>query len=269
MAKTQGKEESKDLTTTEAPGALVSTDKPDWLVEGDKSGTEDIDSNELRFPRLSIAQGLSPQLQEGTSYIPDLKINDMFNDLSSEIYGKGPLNFIVVKRDVKRIEFKPRSEGGGVLDMDVPLGDPRLEWTEDESGKRIPPRATKFVEFVIVLFKPTGPEPIVLSIKDTNKFNRRAHDRLTAFIKSKNAPIYSVVYSVKVVPEKNDKGIFGVFVIDQVGWLKDKKTAENAKEFHEALKTKKVQVAREPGDDDIDGAVDEAPAATTGGKVPF
>lgn len=250
-------EEVTDLTKIgEISGTMT---RPSFIEEGDMAGTEDITREDVRLPRLAIAQGLSPQVTPGDAqFIDGLQLFDMFNDLSGEIYGKGPLTFIPVRRDVRRIEFIPRSEGGGIVDMDVPAGDPRLKWTVDNGVKR-PPAATTFIEFVILLLRPNkAPEPIVLSIKGTNKHNRRASDQLTTFIKLRNLPIYAGLYRVDtLVPAKNDKGTFGVPRVKNAGNIPDNPVGralyEFSKKFHDSLEGKTIVVQREtPAEEDFD-----------------
>ena len=256
-----------DLATL---GDITGTLTRPTSLDQSRAGTEGITAEELRLPRLAIAQGLSPQVTPGDGqFILGLTLFDMFNDLTSEVYGKGPLTFVPLQRTVRRIEFTPRSQGGGIVDMDVPANDPRLRWswsTEDHSGKAdVPPAATTFVEFVILLLrKGAVPEPVVLSIKSTNKHNRRASDQLTTFIKMRNAAIYAGLYTVDtLVPAKNDKGTFGVPTIKNAGFIPVDTPAGKAlytfaKEFHEGLAGKVVVVDREPGSDDFDGAAMDA-----------
>lgn len=259
-------------TATPTDLALLSSiaavaDRPNSLDPNDRTGTEDIGRDDLRLPRLAIAQGLSNQLiPDDSSYIDGLKLFDLFNDLSGQVYGKGPLTFVPVRRDVRRIEFVPREQGGGILDLDVPPTDARNSWTV-ENGVRTPPRATKFVEFVALLLRPgAAPEPIVISIKDTNKFNRRASEQLTAFIKFRSAPIYAGLYTVAVKSEKNDSGTFGVFVMKNAGWIPKDTPAGAAlyafaEDFAKSLEGKQITVNREPGADDFDPAAMEAEKA--------
>lgn len=249
--------------------------RPASLDPTDKSGTEDIGAQDVRLPRLAIAQGLSPQVTPGDGqFIEGLALFDMFNDLTAEVYGKGPLTFVPVRRDVRRIEFTPRAEGGGMVDPDVPPNDPRLRWSKSspEVAKAdVPPAATTFVEFVILLLRPgKAPEPIVLSIKGTNKHNRRASDSLTTFIKLRNAAIYAGLYTVDTkVPAKNDKGTFGVPTIKNAGFIPKDTPAgaalyRFAEDFHNALKGKVIVVEREhPATDEVDDslAANPEPAA--------
>jgi len=251
-----------DLQKT-ADGTLVK--RMSFVPTNDTTGTDDIAENEVRLPRLAIAQGLSSQITPDSSdYIKGLSLFELFNDLTGTIYHRGPLKFVPIKRVVRRIEFDPDNRGVPI-DMDVPFNDPRCQWTENEqTGEREAPRATKFTEFVIFLiFDDKKPEPIVLSIKDTNKWNRKAAERLTALIKIR-PPIYSTYFTVESKSEKNDSGTFGVYAIKQLMALDDPEQTDAewerssniyalAKQFRESLEGKNIVVEREaPKEDDAD-----------------
>jgi hypothetical protein len=240
---------AKNTEIVEAKTELEKT--PSWLDQKDQTGLEGITAEDVRLPRLAIAQGLSPQVQRGDSqYIEGLGIGDMFNDLTQEVYGPGPLKFIPVMRNERRLEFTPRAEGGGIRDFDVPKGDPRLDWTEGPNGERKPPIATSFTEFVALLVKDDGStEPIVISLKETNKFTKRAATNLTTLIALKQRAIYSSVYSAKVKTEKNTKGTWGVFVFQPVGGVEKQADGqmlyEQARALYQGLVGKNIIVERE------------------------
>jgi len=253
MTKKQEEEKVTDLArATDLSSSDAWLAKPeDVLPTGDLTGTEGIGLDEIRLPRLAIAQGLSPEIASENP-IDGLKLYDMFNDLTREIYGRGPLHFIICNREVKFIEFKPREDGGGVVDLNVPANDPRTLWSK-VNGERVPPVATKFVEFVVMLLREgKQPEPIMLSIKDTNKWNRAASTNLSSFIALSRDAIYGGIYKVNSRPEKNDSGTFGVYSIEKIG--KSSPTIRDyAKKFAESLKGKQIVVNRDAhGDEDID-----------------
>lgn len=219
--------------------------RPNWMGE---RKVEAAGENEIELPRLAIAQGLSPEITPDSSvYIDGLKLFDMFNTLFSTNYGREPIRFIPIGHSTaRRIEFRPRKEGGGIIDMNVPPGDSRMNWTRDESGKDIPPRATKFIEFVVLLFRPNhDPEPIVISIKATNKFNTRTAKRLDAFIDMRQDEAIKGLYKISSKSEKNDKGAFGVFVVENAGWVQDERMYKAAKKFRDSLEGKTITVQRD------------------------
>lgn len=282
MAKQPAKETPADTTAegqrmaTQSPASMTQAlgDASSWLARDDEKfegtgiGTDDIGIDDVRLPRLAIAQGLSPQIA-GDMPVDGLKLYDLFNDLTNEIYGRGPMHFVPVRRDVRYIEFRPRDEGGGVLDLNVPANDPRTQWTVemiDGQKTRVPPKATKFVEFVVLLLRPNKqPEIIVLSIKDTNKWNRAAHTSLSSFIKLRNDDIFGGVYTVTSKPEKNDQGMFGVYVVQNAGRAAGP-IRELGKTLHASLDGKNIVVDRGLGEED---SLDEPVEGADGKPVPF
>lgn len=253
--------ESTDLMIP-AGGFAPAVARPASIDPNDRFGSE-VDPDELRLPRLVIAQGLSPELQENNSnYMDGLKANDMFNNMTNEIYGREAMMFIPLRRDIRRIEFIPKAEGGGVRDMNVPKGDPRLQWTGTGADRK-PPVATEFVEFPSLLLRPgKAPEPIVISFKCTNKWVRRSADQLTLFINTRNAPIYAGMYTIESKPQTNTKGTFGVAIPKNAGFVPKDTSAAGAKlyEFAESLskswegKKLAVDETMMPGADDFDAA---------------
>jgi hypothetical protein len=200
-------------------------------------------------------------------YIPGLRLFDMFNDMSNEIYGRGPLMFVPLHHQTVRIEFDPK-DGNQVLDRNVPANDPRMQWTTDEHGEGVPPRATKFTEFVCILWNLNRKvwEPIVISIKETNKFQRRAAEKLLGYVKFQDGPIFAGYKHVESKPEKNDSGTFGVYRFDNAGFIEDEQFYNMCKKQALGFEGKVVETTREAGDETGDG---EVVNATSSKEVPF
>jgi hypothetical protein len=267
-------------------GELGFHNRPDFIPSGDKSGTEDIGAHEIRLPRLVIAQGTSDEVLPGEKRIPGLEVTQMFNDSTKQIYGNGPLFFIPVRRDVKAIEFRPRKEGGGIIDMNVPTAyrggkfvDERLNWTAGPDGTRLAPKATMFDEYIsLLLFGNGDAVPVAISIKHSNKDNRRAVTDLNGFIKmhasqgDQSVPIYGVIYSIRTRPVPGKEGgVYGVPVIDQVGYVPTNEPGptwyRKAMEYAQDLSDKTIVIDREAGSDDDE--VDAGASTPRGGKAPF
>lgn len=254
-------------------------ERPSGLDPNDLAGTEDIGVDEVRLPRLGIAQGLSPQMipTEG-NYIKGLSMFEMFNDVTSAIYGNGPLVVVPVRRSVTRIEFDP-NDRKVPLDREVPAGDPRTKWTKNAEGKGEPPRATEFVEFVCILLRRGfAPEPIVVSIKTTNKYQRNAAALWTTFIKLRNTAIYRGMYHIT---SKSEKGKtkegqdtnFGVFVVKNAGFIPTATAAGQmlftmAKNLHESLEGKTIVINRDDTPDEGDASFDTAAMDAQGTRQP-
>ncbi|HUT58389.1 MAG TPA: hypothetical protein VNA25_11145 [Phycisphaerae bacterium] len=144
-----------------SPGALM---VPDYVKNAaGPAGRENIRREDLTLPRLALAQALSPQVNpDDDAYIDGLRNGDLFNSLTGEAYGRGPVEVLVIRVEpVRYMEFDP-NERANILDRDVPEGDPRTMWGADGAK----PKATKFMDF-LALHAETA-EPIGLSFKDTS-----------------------------------------------------------------------------------------------------
>lgn len=219
-------------------------------------GLHGLNPNEIRLPRVAIAQGLSKAMTPGDSaYIESLKMFDMYNDRTGQVYGKGPLLVVPIRKTKKRIEFDP-NDRNIMLDPDVPPNDPRMTWDRSVTPN-LPPRATEFYEFICLALTPgQAPEPVVVSISTKNKWDRRAAEDFWNNIEMRGVSIYRGLYRVASRPEKNDKGTFGVYGVKNAGFIPatpaGKALLAMAKDFHDSLAGKTIVVDRENPNDDPD-----------------
>jgi len=239
--------------TDMVPQEETSLARPSYIPRSNV-GREHFTRDDILMPRLLIAQAMSPQLKvTDVRYIDDLKQGDMFNSLTGDII-QGPVDFHVVRAERPRgVEFYPRDSGGGVKDPDVPLNDPRMQFTTDkDTHQSVPPIATKFYDFVIIqhpLRLGPGDNPmdtmIALSFKNSGIKVARL---LNGLIEAGGADVWAQRFRLTVGPEKNAKGEYFNFVVKRAGWAsQDEFNALKA--LHETLSTKNVVIEREPGDD--------------------
>lgn len=250
-----------DNEKLEAPGTKTMT-RPSFIKEGDRRGTEHITKDDLQIARLALAQGLTPQVAEGKT---GHDVNDaevpftsgvLFNSQSEVIYGKGPLQFVILRGDRPRwVQFRPREEGGGVIDMNVPGNDPRTRFTIDPENPKtsIKPLATKFYDFVICLYPIDKVDPmksvIGLSFKSSAL---KVAKELNTLVTYRNAPLFAGIYSVRSIVDPNrTKGIFNNFEVDNAGWIEDEETYKLMEGLYKSLADKTITVDR-TGEEPID-----------------
>ena len=98
------------------------------VESGPAEGFEDVRPEDVKVPRIAIAQALSPQLDESsTNYIPGLKKGDFFNTMTHEVYGP-VVTIVPLLKFGNRLLFRNMDEGGGILcrsnDMKTGEGEP-------------------------------------------------------------------------------------------------------------------------------------------------
>ena len=181
----------KTAITTTHSAPLVATAAP--------LGTEHITSDDVMMPRLGLAQAISNEVnKQDADFIDGLGVGDFWNTASGKGYGPGPLTFsILVAHPPRAIEFAPLSEGGGVVDPNVPLTDPRMAFGEDGS----PPQATKFYDYVLWLHESN--EMIAMSLA---RSAIKAAKSLNGLIRMRGTAVFTGRYTVTSVQKTSSQG---------------------------------------------------------------
>jgi hypothetical protein len=200
-------------------GALASM--PQDLVERAGQGTENIGAGDVKPPRLRICQAGSAQRKpDNPLQIQGLNELDMFNDLSGEIYGRGPLKFVVIAQLGSRgMQFA--GDGKTIVDFDVPINDPRMNFTQDTNGKRVKPVATLFYDYVIWLVDQQ--EFVALSLSSSQiKIAKKLNSFLRLPIKLDNVtlpnpPAWARMYSFTTASQQDGTYSWGVYNLAQLG----------------------------------------------------
>jgi len=226
---------------------------PDFVDPKDRRGADNITQDDIRLPRLALAQALSPEVQRSNpKRIEGLSAGDIFSNLLGTNYKAGPVEVVVVRRELPRaVEFYPRDskEGKGIKDRNVPLNDERCKFASDGT----PPVATIFHEYVA--FDANTREPFILSFKATSAGAAKA---LNTFLSLRKGPAFATTFKVSAAERTNDQGPFYIFAV-QPGKPVDKDTYEFAAGLYDSLAGREVAVDEEAGEDQ----------ATSDAKVPF
>lgn len=224
----------------------------DWIKPGDARGDEAIERGDVKLPLLRVCQALAPQRVESDArYLAGLQEGDLFNDLTGEIYGRGPLPFVVVRFDKRGVQFGA-NYGDPIVDMNVPLDDPRMAFEtieKDGAAVRVKPRATLFYDYTILILRESAvPELIVFSLKTTQLKKGREFNSRRRML---NGPAWAGTWTVKTIADKKDAYNFRGVVIEPVG-LSDRATCDYAERLYEGLKGKRIAVDR--ADDFVDAS---------------
>lgn len=273
-------EDKKEPGTALAPlpadlAAMVTVTRPEQEGEGPPSH---IGPGDIRMPRLALAQKTSKEIDPGEAgrFIEGLRFTEMFHSGDGRRWGNGPVLFCVLRSDPPRhIEFRPMDQGGGVLDMDVAPHDPRTKFTTDEGGKSVPPKATKFYDFMVMVlngFDPADPmnNVMALSLKSTAIKVAKDLNKLITFRGKKD--LFRGVYRLESGSDKNAKGSFAVYKVSNAGWLQEGTPAfAAAEEMWGALKNARIVVDREQPnpDDPADLEREEAARREAEKDIPF
>jgi hypothetical protein len=211
-------------------------ERPSWMGAVSNEGKEGITQDDVITPRLALAQGLTPQVTEGKD---GFKMGVMFNSVTEEIYGKGPINIIVLRRERPRwTEFNSRESGGGIKDMNIDPTDDRCKW--GVNGEK--PVATQFYDFIVSIV-PFHADPtdsfLALSFSRTGI---KVAKHFNGLITRRKGALYESVYSLSTTIEKGAKGTYAKFAVTNAGYINDEQTYKAAKRLFEAAKTKEIVI---------------------------
>lgn len=250
-------------TGLEARPGNTAIDTFDDLVVDAGRGTENIDANDVRPPRLMLCQSGSPQRKEGNAkLIAGLNELDMFNSLSGEIYGRKLRVVIVCALGTHFTEF---NEDLTVKELNVPEGDPRTEPTVGPENEWIKPVAVKFYDYLAWL--PDQSELVAFSLKSTQikvaiklngmlKLPLKIDTRIIA-----NPPAWARTYKLETKMEQDKQYSWGGYNLSSDGV-----TTPDVRQLCSSLATTyaKANVIIERGDDAPVEAAAEGGAAPEG-----
>lgn len=225
----------------------VTNVRPEAAGEGARFALEDV-----AIPRLGLVQKTSKEIEPGPRLIPNAKFTDIFHSSDRTLYGNGPVAFAVLRYyDPRWVQFRPMDEGGGIIDLNVPAGDPRTLWDGNEK-----PIATKYLDYIILIlndFDPADPMKSIaaISFKSMGLKAAKELNRLMQWRGQKD--LFRGVYLATSFMDQAPKGAYAQWKFANAGWLSEGTPAfEAAREAWEALKHVQARVEREGDEPDPD-----------------
>lgn len=229
-----------------------------------RTGAEDIAPEDMSIPRIKLAQGLTEEVKAGT--VPD---GALFLNISGEVLAAPgePLRFTPIAQGKEFILWNPQ-RGEGIIargkrvhdaetgtyrymwdkqdqTFEVKFKDgPKVKWSTkkfvdengmDQWGSRIPGddesgiAATAHHNYVVALPDHGG---MVAALSLSRSQVKRAKD-LNALLNLNAAPIFSRIFEVKTVGEKNDDGEFFNYKFVPAGFVETEADFETFKALHE------------------------------------
>ena len=214
--------EQKTVAVKSAPNAIITSGLGTFeRLAGD--GLENVTAKDLIVPRITILQGLSPQVQpKKPEYVKGAKVGDLCDVGMNEVFEQ-PLMFLPVLFVKQYLEWAPRSSGKGLIAIhnDASILDLGIR---NESNQVILPNGNYIAEtaqfFGLNLsadnrrsFLPMTSTQLKkarswLSLSTSEKLQREDGSFYTP-------PLYYRVYQISTVEESNSKGDWIGFRIER------------------------------------------------------
>lgn len=223
--------------------AIFGNERPDYVTDTSR-GSEQVSSDDMSLPRLTIIQDLSPQRKKSNDeYIEGAEEGMIFNTANNQLFKK-PVVIVPCFFRSEFVAWKDRNAGGG---FGGAFG--TEEEAEDYISAQENPAAWEVQythQHFCVLVHPhhTAEKPaledVVLSmsrsqLKPSRKWN--------TVIQTSGGDRFSRAYRLSVVSDRSDKGEFYNWKMDQLGFV-PKEIFDRAEQVYEAVKSGTVDVSR-------------------------
>jgi hypothetical protein len=239
--------------TAPAPETALTTPAPTALAASPAAigrGKETIGSEDMHVPRLSIAQKGSPQVDPASpKFIDGLKLYEMYNSVSKQLLGTGPVRLALVSFRKYAMEFDDQN---AVVDPNVPLGDKRLEFRRGPNNKALRPQATLFMEYLAVDTETL--DPIVVTFKGAGLSTAKA---MNSLLRMSKGDLWDQEFHFTTERRTSGPFTFGAFVVNP-----GPATSPQVRQVAEAL-----YQSFQKGDVKLPGA--DVPEHTVDDDVPF
>jgi hypothetical protein len=217
------------MATKKSNGAALMS-----LFESTKEkGFGEVGAEDLRTPRISIIQALSPQRQKASpDYSEDAEEGDLFySGNNAVINGDEGLMFLPVYYNKTLVEWRLREKGGGLVAVHPANSDLLNRCTRDGQGRLILPNGenqltTTANHYGYALVEDV-PQKCVINmtgaqLKHSRSWNTTIQNTFLDGTKGKyEAPAFTHWYCLRTQVESNDRGTWYSYSISQERMLQE------------------------------------------------
>ena len=212
----------------------------------EEKGFGDVSAEDLKTPRVSIIQALSPQRQKSSpDYDPKAEEGDLFfSGTNAVISGEEGLMFLPVWYNKTHVEWGLREKGGGLVAVHPADSDIANRCKRDSQNRLITPdgnQITVTANHYGYAMVDEVPQKCIISMTGSQLKHSRNFNTLIQGTKIEGKtglytpPAYSHWYRLCTQTESNDRGSWYSYKIIQEKMLSEKETDlfSEAKEFSE------------------------------------
>lgn len=250
--------------------SLSTTDDDLSIFDGSGTGFENVTVKDLLIPRMTILQGLSPQVTQGKSeFDPNARVGMIYDVGLQEGFPEG-IQIIPVHYDKAWLEWAPRSSGKGLVNIHE--SESILEQAAQNDKKQwMMPNGNYIAEtaqFYVLNMGANGRKSFIPMASTQLKKARRLMTLATSELVTRGdgttftPPLFYRTYNLTTVPESNNEGNWmgwkierGPVVTELDGW---KDIVESIKKFREQIRSGSVR-------GDLTGTENETPSGGSSG----
>ena len=241
-------DESKSITVRDNSPA------PAYLEAGAKThagaGLENVRMQDIEVPRVSLMQALSPEVADEGKF----RAGDLVDSINGTLIAESgkEVKFIVLRHVLQWIKWRPRPQGGGIVEMSMDANSALAKAYKDQDPKLDAKTNDVIVEYhnFIVILPDYNPEQMMMIA--CGKTNWKHGKNLISRMKMRGSrfPAFAGVYTVKSDNETNKNNqTYKVFNFENAGWA-DEPLYRIAEKAYDAIRG--VAVAAKVDDKESD-----------------
>lgn len=224
--------------------ALFGAERPDYIGANGR-GSEEVSSNDLSLPRLSIIQDLSPQRKKDKpEYIDGATEGMVFNTATNELFDK-PIIFIPCYLRSEYVAWKDRDQGGGYGGAFATEQEAEAFVSAQENPAAWDVNYTHQHFGIMVMPGHTAASPrlqdcVISMSRSQLKVSRKWNTQ----IQQTGGDRFGCAYKLSVVQDRSEKGEYYNWAVSQLGFV-PKEIFERAEQVYEAVKSGARDVQRQ------------------------
>jgi hypothetical protein len=242
------KPKNQVATTNENAVAPFSNEVPAYLDPTKNRGSEDVKSTDMVLPRLEIVQAQSPIKDND----PDIREGELFNSVTSEVYGD-TIYFVPVYFRTEYLIWKDQDEGGGFFGAFMTQDEAnarRNEVIEDGENPEFIEIVDTPVQYGMKITPDGKVEQLVISMA---KSKAKVSRKWNSMIQLVGGDRFSRVYKITTFTDENKQGKkFKNFVVQPAGFTPEPAYRE-AEKLYTVFKTQDVRAAHDTVIDNGEG----------------
>ncbi len=203
---------------------------PAHIKQGEGRGSENVGTEDVQIPRISVLQALSPQIDKtAPEFIEGAEIGTIFNVLTGDLYADG-ISFIPVYFEKDHLVWKTRKSGGGLV--------ARCESAQEAQALADTDPNYEYIEspnHICILLNADGEPNYEVSIPMATS-KAKVSRRLNSMVRLNQGDRFSRVYKLLPVPDESPSGKYWNFAVENVGWPSEPAYLA-AEKLYEAIST--------------------------------
>lgn len=206
---------TKEVATVKANNLPAKNDLMDQIIARSGEGFENVTADDIRIPRITILQALSPQLsKKKAEYIEGAQSGQICDVSCGETWDE--LHVIPVAYEVRYLEWAPRSTGKGLVAVHASKEDWQHRATKNDDGQFETEEGNIIVEsaqWYCINISDGQQSNCFIAMSSTQR--KRSKDWMTLATKEKvtlrdgsmrTPPLFYRSYKLSVVEESNNEG---------------------------------------------------------------